>query len=76
MQDTTQVTSQTRPSLVVMAASRPERFTAVLPELSRLAALAPLVLAGAGATAELAESVGARILSGDPVTAAEQLAGG
>jgi DNA-binding transcriptional MerR regulator len=76
MQDTTQVTSQTRPSLVVMAASRPERFTAVLPELSALAALAPLVLAGAGASAELAESVGARVLSGDPVTAAEQLAGG
>ena len=76
MEDATQVTSQTRPGLVVMAASRPERFTAVLPELSQLATLAPLVLAGAGASAQLAESVGARVLSGDPVTAAEQLAGG
>jgi ribosomal protein L30E len=75
MQDTTQVVAQTRPSLVVLAASRPERFADVLPELSRLADLAPLVLAGAGASAELAESVGARVLPGDPVTAAEQLAG-
>jgi DNA-binding transcriptional MerR regulator len=75
MRDTTQVAAQTRPSLVVLAASRPERFAAVLPELSRLADLAPLVLAGAGASAQLAESVGARVLSGDPVTAAEQLAG-
>jgi hypothetical protein len=69
------VAAQTLPSLVVLAASRPERFADVLPELSRLADLAPLVLAGAGASAELAESVGARVLHGDPVTAAEQLAG-
>jgi DNA-binding transcriptional MerR regulator len=75
MQDMTQVAAQTRPALVVLAATRPERFADVLPELSQLADLAPLALAGAGATAELAESVGARVLRGDPVTAAEQLAG-
>ena len=75
MKDTLQVTSQTRPSLVMMTAHRPERFTAVAHELSALADLAPLILAGAGASAELAESVGARLIEGDPVTAAELLAG-
>lgn len=75
MRDTLQVTSQTRPGMVVMTAHRTERFTAVVPELSELAALAPLLLAGAGATPELAETVGARCLDGDPVTAAENLAG-
>jgi len=74
MGDTLQVTSQTRPGLVVMTAHLPERFTAVVPELSELAALAPLLLAGAGATPELAERVGARCLEGDPVTSAEKLA--
>ena len=76
MKDTTQVAAQTRPSLVVLAASTPERFTAASAALSRLAGLAPLVLAGAGASAELAESVGARVIEGDPVTAAEQMAAG
>ena len=74
MGDTLQVTSQTRPGLVVMTAHLPERFTAVIPELSEVAALAPLLLAGAGATPALAERVGARCLEGDPVTSAENLA--
>ena len=75
MQDTLQVTSQTHPSLVVLTAARSERFASVAAELTALAGLAPLVLAGAGASAELAESVGASLLIGDPVTAAERLAG-
>ncbi|MEP7194277.1 MAG: MerR family transcriptional regulator [Actinomycetota bacterium] len=75
MPDTIQVTAQTRPSLVVLSATRPERFAAVTAELTRLAGMAPLVLAGAGAGTELARSVGARLLLGDPVTAAEDLAG-
>lgn len=75
MKDTLQLTSQTRPSLVMMTAHRPEQFADVIPELSALADLAPLVLAGAGASAELAESVGARLIEGDPVSAAERLAG-
>lgn len=75
MQDTLPVTAQILPRLVVMTAHRPERFAAVVPELSALAALAPLVLAGAGATEELAGNVGARCVQGDPVTAAERLAG-
>jgi MerR family transcriptional regulator, light-induced transcriptional regulator len=74
MLETIQVAGQTGPNLVVLAASTPERFSGVSVALSRLADLAPLVLAGAGASTELAESVGARVLEGDPVTAAEQLA--
>jgi methanogenic corrinoid protein MtbC1 len=70
-----EVTSDLSPALVVMAATTSARFTAIEPELTRLAALVPLALAGAGATQDLAESIGARLLAGDPVTAAEQLAG-
>jgi MerR family transcriptional regulator, light-induced transcriptional regulator len=72
--DLIQVSSILRPSLVVLAASTPRRFTAVVPELSRLAALAPLALAGAGARTKLAKSVGARLLARDPITEAEHLA--
>jgi len=74
MKDTAQVTSQTRPSLVVLTAAQPGRFASVAAELAVLAGLAPLALAGAGATTELAESVGARLLTGDPVTAAKRVA--
>jgi DNA-binding transcriptional MerR regulator len=75
MPDLLQVTSDTRPSLVVLAAIAPQRFESVVPELSVLAEMAPLVLSGPGATTELAQSVGARVLSGDPVTAAENFVG-
>ncbi|MBC7559490.1 MAG: MerR family transcriptional regulator [Dermatophilaceae bacterium] len=75
MLDTIQVVAQNRPSLVVLVATAPERFTAVAPELSKLVDLAPLALAGAGASADFARSIGARVLVGDPVTAAEKLAG-
>ena len=73
MLDMIQVTSKSAPSLVVLAASTPERFEAIVPELTQLAYLAPLVLAGAGATEEIAQSTGARLITEDPVTAAEQL---
>jgi MerR family transcriptional regulator, light-induced transcriptional regulator len=75
MLDLIQVTSGLRPSVVVLAATTPERFAAVVPELSSLAAMAPLAIAGAGATTVLAQSIGARLLTGDPVTAAEHVAG-
>lgn len=41
--------------------------------LDRLAGAAPLLLAGAGATPELAAAVGARLPDGDPVTAASAI---
>lgn len=73
--DLIQLASDLRPSCVLVAASTSERFAAVMPELARLASLAPLVLAGPGATKDLARRTGARMLAGDPVSAAEQLAG-
>ena len=75
MPDLLRVTSQTRPSLVVLASIAEQRFATLVPELSALAEMAPLVLAGEGATTELAQSVGGRVLRGDPVTAAENFVG-
>ena len=62
-----------QPDRVVLAASTPERFEEVLLELARLAEAAPLALGGAGASAELAEQVGATLLADDPVSEAERL---
>ena len=59
---------------VVIAASMPERFANVAAELSELAAEVPVKLAGPGATERIADGVGARILEGDPVSAAADLA--
>ena len=75
MLDLIQVASDIRPSLVLLAASTPERFAAVVPDLVRLAGIATLALAGEGATENLADETGARLITQDPVTAAQQLAG-
>ena len=45
-----QAAGRSRPELVVVAATTTDRFTAILSELAQLAAVAPLALAGAGAT--------------------------
>ena len=42
------------------------------PQLGSLARRAPLALAGAGATAQIAAAAGGRLLAGDPVTEAGQ----
>lgn len=63
----------TGPKLVVVAAVDPARFGQVASELRALARQAPLAVAGAGATSALARRLGARLLDGDPVTAAEQI---
>ena len=60
----------TWPELVVVAATTTDRFEPILGELTRLAAVAPLAIAGAGAIRHIADAVGARLLSGDPVSAA------
>lgn len=65
-----------RPELVVVAATTADRFTAILGELAHLAAIAPLAVAGAGATQHMADGIGARLLSADPVTAAQHLGHG
>lgn len=75
MPDTITVASQTRPGLVVLAATTPDRFEAVVRELAELAGIARVLLAGEGATKQLAQRIGAQLLAGDPVTAAEQVTG-
>ena len=62
------------PDAVVLAALDADRLVARREGLSGLAAGAPLFLAGAGATEELAAAVGAQALRGDPVSAAAELA--
>jgi methanogenic corrinoid protein MtbC1 len=62
-----------RPDVVVLAATAPEHFTTAATELTRLARLRPLVIAGAGAREDLAESIEARLLPGDPVSGAGAL---
>ena len=60
-----------RPDLVVLAATVPETLEPLRPQLASLARRAPLALA-AGATAQTASTVGVRLMTGDPVTEAEQ----
>jgi DNA-binding transcriptional MerR regulator len=60
------------PGLVVLAATRTETLEPLRPELASLARRAPLALAGAGATAQIATAAGARLMAGDPVTEAER----
>jgi MerR family transcriptional regulator, light-induced transcriptional regulator len=61
-----------RPDLVVLAATRPQALEPLRAELADLARRVPLALAGAGATAQIADAVGARLMAGDPVTEAER----
>ncbi|NYG54237.1 MerR family transcriptional regulator [Nocardioides perillae] len=65
--------ARTEPDLVVLSATRAEVLSGVADELRDLAGRHPLALAGAGATPEIAEQVGATLVSGDPVTAARHL---
>ena len=60
------------PDLAVPASTRAETPEPLRPELAALARRVPLALAGAGATAQTANTVGARLTAGDPVTDAER----
>ena len=73
VEDLIQTAQATRPDLVVVTATTGERFDGAIADLSRLAVLGPLALGGAGATPEIAAAVGAQLLLGDPVTAAERI---
>ena len=57
---------------VVLAATRPQALEPLRAELADLARRVPLALAGAGATAQLADAVGAQLMAGDPVTEAQR----
>ena len=63
---------KSRPELVVVAATTTDRFMAIVTELASLATVAPLALAGAGATQRIVDEIGARLLTGDPVSAAQR----
>jgi DNA-binding transcriptional MerR regulator len=65
---------QLQPSLVVVSAALPELAQSALGGLRELACLAPLALAGRGTDAAIAETVGARWLNENPVTAAASAA--
>jgi DNA-binding transcriptional MerR regulator len=60
------------PDLIVLAATSPENLEPLRSELASLAGRVPLALAGAGATAQIASATGARLMTHDPVTEAEQ----
>ncbi len=63
-----------QPALVVVCAAIPELAQSALGGLHELACVAPLALAGRGTDASIAETVGARWLNEDPVTAAASTA--
>jgi MerR family transcriptional regulator, light-induced transcriptional regulator len=70
--DLARTAAATDPDLVVIAATEPQRFDGLAGDLAELARDMPLALAGAGATQSLAGAIGARLLTDDPVTAAER----
>lgn len=61
------------PRLIVVSATDPALLAGLEPELLRLAGVAPLAIGGRGATETVARATTARLLDGDPVTAAERL---
>ena len=73
VEELTRTVEASRPDLVVLAAARTPAFEGLAAQLTELARRAPLALAGAGATPQLAAAVQARLLGGDPVTAAENV---
>ena len=73
VEELTRTVDARRPDLIVLAATLPGTLEPLAAQLTALARRAPLVLAGAGATAEIAAAAGARLLTGDPVTEAENV---
>src|ERR1022692_385900 len=73
VEELTRTVDARRPDLVVLAATLPEILEPFATQLTALAQRAPLALAGAGATPQIAAAVGARLLAGDPVTEAENV---
>jgi MerR family transcriptional regulator, light-induced transcriptional regulator len=62
------------PDVVVLAATTRDRFTESRRELAAIARLVPVAVAGPGADEAVARELGGLLLSGDPVTAARELA--
>jgi DNA-binding transcriptional MerR regulator len=62
-----------RPEILVLASVDVDRFRHSIPDLAALTRRTSLRLAGAGASAAVADAVGATVLAADPVTAAQRL---
>jgi DNA-binding transcriptional MerR regulator len=73
MDDLVRLAEITRPDLVVLGATAPDRFDGTARPLSRLGRTTRLAIGGRGATPAFARRVGAILLTDDPVTAAERL---
>ena len=66
VEELTRTVNARRPDLVVLAATRPETLEPLRPELAALARRAPLALAGAGATPQIAQRRGGPADDGRP----------
>jgi DNA-binding transcriptional MerR regulator len=73
IEDLMRSVEQTHYDRVVLAATTSATLTPHRARLKKLAAAAPLVLAGEGATESFAAAVGAQLLRDDPVTEAERM---
>jgi len=73
VEELTRTVEVRRPDLVALSATLPDKLEPHAAQLTALAQRAPLVLAGAGATPQIAGAVRARLLTGDPVTEAENI---
>jgi methanogenic corrinoid protein MtbC1 len=71
LEELTRTAEETHPDLIVLAATLPETLVPLTPQLTALAGRTPLALAGPGATPQIADAIGARLLTGDPVTEAQ-----
>jgi MerR family transcriptional regulator, light-induced transcriptional regulator len=73
VEELTRTVDARRPDLVVLAATMPGNLEPHAAQLTVLAQRAPLVLAGAGVTPDIAGTVGAQLLTSDPITEAENV---
>jgi MerR family transcriptional regulator, light-induced transcriptional regulator len=73
VEEVARTAAQMSADLAVLAAALPGRFDGRTVSLSQLAGIVPLALAGGGATRAVARAIGARLLTGDPVTEAESM---
>lgn len=69
-----ELAEQLEPRIVVLAASTSMRVAPVAGELRDLAARVPVAIGGRGGNRALADDIGARLLTGDPVSAAADVA--
>jgi DNA-binding transcriptional MerR regulator len=73
IEEIARVAAELTPAIVVLSATTPERFLDVAGELSTLASDVRVGIGGAGASAEIAERLGAEWLGGDVIKVAAGL---